>query len=186
MSYRNEPGLASPHCSVTSWGQSPHKDEGRSRKAATETISQLAFLWQQIEGCIFTAAHTTSRAGTPVTAIIPAWYSFWAALTQLTSLSPSSARTVLSGWGWSAPVWDPLPQHHPENLWCWAQDSAVPASSSHACTHARTTSFLLILTTVISILPGRRRKLKEPSSVGSTAGRGQGRGGLLESETGRF
>lgn len=107
MSYRNEPGLASPPCSVTSWGQSPHKDEGRSRKAATGTISQLAFPWQQTEGCIFTATHTTSRAGTLVTAVTPAWYSFWVASTQLTSLTPSSARTVLSGWGWSAPVQDP-------------------------------------------------------------------------------
>ena len=80
---------------------------------------------------------------------------------------------------------DHQPQPHPgdlnpdalnENLWRWAQDSAVPARSSEDYTHARITSFLLTLPTVISILPEMSVKLKELSSMGSTAGRDQGRG----------
>lgn len=47
--------LAALPCSVTSWGQSQHKDEARSRRAATRTISQLGSSQQETEDCTLLA-----------------------------------------------------------------------------------------------------------------------------------
>lgn len=56
-----------------------------------------------------------------------------------------------------------------ENLWRWAQDSAVPEDSSKNYMNARTTRLLLILAVDISNLPVRKLGFRKASGLGNTA-----------------